>query len=384
METDKKIKELFRTLTFPEKLSLLESLSTLLEEESQKKPDNSNVFEEQSESIIFHNSNQTTLLAASKQVCSECGSLNTIGWGSYKGSPRCKCNDCGRVTTMKTKTFLHGIKKKKEFIEYGELMFSNQYYSLSYLSKKFKIAKSTAFDWRHKYLSFLEVSKEKPDYSSEVEIDDIWFAFNEKGRLDKEDSRKRSGIETRGDNDFQVKVLFSAERGGEMDTTVVRSGRLKKSDIDRAIGTCFKESAVLISDKHPSIVAFAKDKNIVHKTFKAKTHGNKEVHVQAVNNLASRFKSIVNVNMRGVATKYLQNYANWFNFEERHKGIINKLIEITRITLNSNIAWDYYVNIEKIYKRFIENYSNFDYAHPTAREWKSTNWNYEKVEKLLI
>ena len=215
-------------------------------------------------------------------------------------------------------------------------------------------------------------------------MDDIWIRFNEKGRKGKEEPKKRGGTTTRGDNDNQVKILFSVERGGNTDFTVVRSGRLQKKDITRTVENCFEKSAILISDRHPSIVAFGKDLEIEHKTFKADKHvGDKGIHVQTINSMASRFKTIINDKMHGVATKYLQNYADWFRIEERYKSIKNKFTNITKQYLDNQIAWDYFSNIEKIYKRFIEGYTKFEYENPVHRTWKSCNWNFSKIEATL-
>ncbi len=53
--------------------------------------------------------------------------------------------------------------------------------------------------------------------------------------------------------------------------------------------------APLVSDKHRSISAFAKAENVKHVSFISSKHtAGGEFHVQNVNNMASRLKSIVN------------------------------------------------------------------------------------------
>lgn len=328
---------------------------------------------------------QNELLPRKPAICPDCNSSKTIGWGNYNGCQRYKCRGCGHTFTLNTGTVFHGIKKIEKFVDFGKTMFNGQYYSLAYLSKKHEVSKSTVFDWRHKYLSSLNSTAEDIKFSGAVEMDDVWVLFNEKGRQDKDNSRKRGGASTPGDNDMQVKVLFTVQRGGASNLSVVRSGRLCKADISRAVGKKFERDAILISDKHPSITAFAKDTQLTHKSFNASEHcKDKEIHVQTVNFMASRFKGIINTKMRGVATKYLQNYAQWFNIEERYKTLINKIVRITDEYLIGQSSWDYFINMEKTYKRFLEKYSHLQYENPVKREWKTCNWNFERIENLLL
>ena len=419
MDAKVQIKELFTSLNFSDKLSVLEDLATLLEKEdgaalflsdfsnedaqTPRQIDNPPVGSIENKTLPFQNNQlktidltvedvhdgETTLKATSQKrvlkKCIECNSSTLIRWGTYKNEQRYKCKSCGHTFTANTLNITHGIHKTEDFLDFGSTMFNGEFHSLTFMSEKYEINKKTAFDWRHKYLSSISTTKEPITFRGNVEMDDVWVEFNEKGRHEKTDSRKRGGG-TRGDNDNKVKVLFSVERGGESSLKVVRSGRLYEDDIVRALSDdSFDPGAVLISDKHPSIGAFAKTKGIEHKTFEAKKHvENKEIHVQTINNMASSFKAVINNKMRGVATKYLQNYANWFRVEQRYKGVANKIINIIEKYMRNAKAWDYFSNIERIYKRFIEKYTRLDYLYPGKRKWKACNWNYSNVEELLI
>ncbi|MCK5537818.1 MAG: IS1595 family transposase [Bacteroidales bacterium] len=410
METKVHILQLYATLNFSDKLIVLEEITQILEKEKSKsfekkentEANHTNVLTTNAQLSLAANTKEYPTISTSEKLiasesslpgqllkkpekCIDCNSSELICWGFYLGERRYKCKSCGRTFTKNTLNVSHGIKKKDEFLDFGETMFNGQYHSLPFMSAKFKITTKTAFDWRHKYLSSISSTSEELKFKGKVEMDDVWVQFSEKGRKGTEDSRKRGGG-TPGDNDNQVKVLFSVERNGATNFTVVRSGRLCGDDITRAIGSSsFEKGGVLISDKHPSISAFAKQMQIEHKTFKADKHvENKDIHVQTVNNMASRFKATINGQMRGVATKYLQNYANWFRIELQHKGAGNKIVYIIERYMENHKAWDYFSNVEKIYKRFIEKYTRLNYKNPVKREWKTCNWNYPRIEELLM
>lgn len=85
-------------------------------------------------------------------------------------------------------------------------------------------------------------------------------------------------------------------------------GRLTKAGIERNISGKLSNKCVLVSDKHRSIVAFAKSKHLKHINFKASQHTpGGEYHVQNIINMAGSLKGIINHTLKGVSTKHLQN-----------------------------------------------------------------------------
>ena len=101
------------------------------------------------------------------------------------------------------------------------------------------------------------------------------------------------------------------------------------------------EVTVLCSDSHRSYGAFAKSNTIIQKKFNA-SKGQKTVdkiyHVQNVNNMDMRLRKFME-SFNGVATKYLQNYLNWFWVLEKIKNKTNKMATLASIALASNQVW---------------------------------------------
>ena len=162
--------------------------------------------------------------------------------------------------------------------------------------------------------------------------------------------------------------MITSDRKANTDISLARVGRIKKSDIERKISGRFSDDCTLVSDKHRSISCFARSEGLDHINFKASDHSaGGEFHVQNVNKMASRLKGIINHSLRGVSTKYLQSYANWFKVSLRglSEGELNESI------LRGKDAWDIHKNREGIYKKFIENFSRRTYRCPVKREFKS-------------
>jgi hypothetical protein len=252
------------------------------------------------------------------------------------------------------------------------------YYPIKQIAKKVGISIQTAFDWRHKILS--GTIKDDKSFKGITEIDDIWFLYSQKGRKGLDYSRKRGGSKRAGDNDFQAKLLITADRNHTTDMSLVRIGRLKKADIERKVSGRFSGDCKLVSDKHRSIAAFAKSENVKHISFKASEHtAGGEYHVQNINNMASGLKSVVNGALRGVSTKYLQNYVNWYRIRSKKmdEGEMGRML-----LLNKDVT-STHMNREGIYKWFIENFSKRTYRCPVKKTYRSA-FDHETLAKLNL
>lgn len=307
--------------------------------------------------------------------CLHCDSKLFVRNGKRGNIQKYKCKSCCKIFTSRTGTPYHKIKKLDKFEAYKALMFEG-YMPIKKIASRVGISVQSAFDWRHKILS--GINDERVKFEGITEIDDIWFLYSQKGRKGLNYSRKRGGRKGAGDNDFQAKLLITSDRKTNTDISLVRIGRIKKSDIERVITGKLSKECTLVSDKHRSISCFAKSEGINHVIFKSSDHtAGGEYHVQNVNNMASRLKSIVNHSLRGVSTKYLQSYANWF--KTNLKGISED--ELNDSILKARDAWDIHKNREGIYKRFIENFSRRTYRCPVKRKFK-TQVSHDLITKL--
>lgn len=150
-----------------------------------------------------------------------------------------------------------------------------------------------------------------------------------------------------GISNEKVAVIASCDRSGNKDFKVATRGRISKSDLDTILQGKLAKVETLCSDSHRSYTAFAKDKEITHKKFNA-SKGQRAVdkiyHVQNVNNMDMRLRKFMEP-FNGVATKYLQNYLNWFLVLEKIKNSTSKMATVVTIAFASNTAWMEYKNI---------------------------------------
>lgn len=254
--------------------------------------------------------------------CAHCGHGKYVKFGMDKGSQRYKCKSCNRSFTEYTGTWMAGIRRKEKIDDYMQLMLEEK--SLDKIKVALSINKKTAFDWRHKILASIEDTN-KGGFTGITESDETFFLQSDKGReVETRKPRKRGGSSSKkGINDDHIAVIVTQDRKKQIDVTVATKGRLKKIDLEKAIGNRLTQQTVLCSDSHVSYKGFAIDKHIEHHPLRSDLKQrviSGVYHIQHVNSAHRRIKKWIDNQFWGVSTKYLQQYLNWYRLKEILKG----------------------------------------------------------------
>ena len=305
MKTSQEIKALFNELPLQSQRELLEHL--LLEQELQGK--------------VLQEAGQEVVAKRNKKPCPHCSSTKVHKRGKQKGVQMYSCNDCKKWYSETTGTALYDIKLKSKWQSYLNCM--EQGMSIKKIAKVLDISIQTSFDWRHKILSSLEQFT-PTELIDEVECDELELALSNKGSKSLERKPRKRGTDfkrnQKSDEITTVQVVTAVQRNGEKYLKAVESKRLSKDQITKALDGKLADNAILITDKHPSYKAFAKDyPNIKHKALLAKEHidkNDKTIHLQKVNNVHSQLRKFLRP-FNGVSSKYLQNYLNWYAYIDK-------------------------------------------------------------------
>ena len=285
--------------------------------------------------------NRREMLNNKQGCCAHCGHLKYVKFGMDKGAQRYKCKSCHRSFTEYTGTWLSGIHKKDKLNAYIKLMQEEK--SLDKIKEELKINKKTAFDWRHKILAAVEGCKEGV-FTGITESDETFFLHSQKGQDVKDRSaRKRGGRSSKkGINDDHVAVIVTQDRSTELDLTVATRGRLKKTDLENALGNRISNQTILCSDSHVSYKGFAIDNQLEHHPLRSDLKQrvkNGVYHIQHVNATHNKLKKWIDEKFWGVSTKYLQNYLNWYRVKELLKNEVNPVsafMKLSVVDINAN------------------------------------------------
>jgi transposase-like protein len=289
--------------------------------------------------------------------CPHCGSKHFIKFGKYVNVSRYRCKVCRRTFVPTSGSSIHYINKKEKFLRLFDMFNSGEVLTIKNISQKFGISILTAFDWRHKIFFALQLVKQ--DYESVTIANKVVFNFNEKGR--KSVSVRRGKIKQRVNlcsiTDSRLTEFKFINIGDSIrkDFHLRFAGRVR----DKAL-LFFKDDEKILIDDFKNLIK-EKDSTIKIKRLeqRLKTHRYK----------VDEFKEFINRFMRGVATKYLQVYANFYSFLQSLKSVPDyyKLLEV-------RLAWIRYLKMEPIYKDFLDkNFSSYTNYVAIKRKWKSNN-----------
>ncbi len=254
--------------------------------------------------------------------CPDCKSAEVIGKGYRNSIRKFKCKSCGRNFSSTTNTALYRIHKKDKWEAYLQCMEDGL--TIRKAAKRVGISIQTSFDWRHKVLARLgQLHADKLEGIAEA--DEMFFMYSEKGsrELDRP-ARKRAGKRISQD---MVNVLVGLDRKGHLIVKNTGRGGLKRAPLDKALSGKFVPGTILCTDGLSAFIGLAKRENLTHKqivSHKSRVLKNKAYHIQTVNGAHTQIRANM-TKFKGVATKYLQNYLNWFVAQKTLKDKLDGL-----------------------------------------------------------
>ena len=267
-------------------------------------------------------------------LCPECGSEKYIKNGkSKKKIQKYRCKQCGKGFSEFTNTFLFRIHKKDRMIDFYTL--SDSALSLENCRKTLKLSKQTVFNWRHKGISTLN-ELQAENISGISELITLEMRVSRKGErpnndelLPKEETQKapkRSQrvpkIKIPEGTKESVQVSLCCNRGHDISLNVIQLGELSLKEMINNLWEKLKKVKMLCISENPILKLFAQSKRLgyrIPKNKAKKIEREKTFHTLNVEQLLSGFSEWLQ-RFRGVATKYLQNYLNWYLVEVQYKG----------------------------------------------------------------
>ena len=319
-----KFTEYFKSLELVERQEIVNELTLLISSPSE------NAFN------ILGSSN-----AKKSTCCPNCKGNNIRANGKYKAVQRYYCKDCSKYFRDTTGKVLFGLKKPELFSKYLYYMLMG--YSIKKCAEQTGVCIQTSFDWRHKVLNAFEQACPE-GFEGIVESDDIFFLESSKGsrELERKPRKRGSKATKRGISNEQIAVVVTCDRTDNKELRVATRGRVSKNDLEKVFAGKLDNIETLCTDTHRSYTAFTKSHNIDHQKFnvsKGQRVKDKVYHVQNVNNTAARLRTWMRP-FNGVATKYLQNYMNWFMILERIKNNNQRLKEFVLYAITGQSSWE--------------------------------------------
>lgn len=242
--------------------------------------------------------------------CPHCSTPGAVSRGMARGLRRYQCKSCRRTFNAATGTPLSGLHYKDRWLAFGGCLAAGETVRAS--AARCDLAVNTAFRWRHR---FLQATRQAPQkLKGIVEVDETYILESHKGqrKLGRKPRKRGGKASKRGLSCEQVPVLVAADRSGTTFSTVLST--VTADTLKQAITPIVDRDIVLVSDGCQSYRPCAAAMGVRHEALNlsASERVRGAFHIQTVNSRHSQLKDFLR-RYRGVATKYLGNYLQWFH-----------------------------------------------------------------------
>ncbi len=206
--------------------------------------------------------------------CPHCSAPGAISRGRARGLRRYQCKGCGRTFNAATGTPLSGLHHKERWLTFGMSLAEGE--TVRESARRCGLGVNTAFRWRHRFLAAAGQGQHK--LKGIVEVDETYVLESHKGSraLDRKARRRGGKAGKPGLSREQVPVLVSDGKSS------------------------YRPCAAAMGVRHEALNLSAGER--VRDAF----------HIQTVNSRHSQLKDFLR-GYRGIATKYLDSYLNWFH-----------------------------------------------------------------------
>jgi transposase-like protein/flagellar hook-basal body complex protein FliE len=287
--------------------------------------------------------------------CPHCQSRQFVGVGKQKGVQRFKCKSCSKYFSETTGKFLYCLKKRERLTRYLNCFLAGL--SIRESAKICDISIQTSFTWRHKLLAaFQKIASS--EFEQIIAMEGTEESFSTKGQRRKKHDYSSESIAinkevepTSSVNEKKLKfegsdapktvgVLHVIDWQGNLMMKVVGDSKIKKRDFDRILSGKLNKVEVICAKADRSITAFVRGSDVDYVRSRQGRVRKAECGYQITNVL----KSVLNwrhfmIRFHGVATKYLQNYLNWYMLLNRLKYSKYQMFEAIHILMKENRAW---------------------------------------------
>jgi len=250
------------------------------------------------------------VMVGEDRPCPHCATLGAVSRGTARGLRRYRCKACGKSFNALTGTPLSALRYRERWLDFGRSMADGD--TVRAAAARCRIAVSTAFRWRHRWLKALKSGAGK--LAGIVEADETFVLSRRKGERNLgRKPRKRGGkAAKRGLSHELTPILVAVDRTGVTISAVLPS--ISAASLRAVLEPVLSKDALLVTDGCTSYPLCAAALGVSHKALRlsAGERVRGDLHIQTVNSRHERLKTFLRPK-RGVATKYLANYLNWFH-----------------------------------------------------------------------
>lgn len=299
------------------------------------------------------NSNSKIISSHRKEelYCEKCGCIFHKNGKTKNGVQKYICSGCRNTISETTNTVIHHSKLS---FDVWKNVIDNLLngFSLRRIAEENNISLLTSFRMRHKVLFALKTFIDNIMLSGEIQSDEKYFSINLKGtktqnmpRL----SKKRTSTSSpySGISHHKICVVSSIDENDNLLLKITGLGRCTTEMLENSLGIKLKNGKSINADSASAYQRFCSNHNLKLQAVPSGFHSNGQINIAEINGVHSQLETWLS-KFRGVSTRHLQEYLDWFTYI----FIMKKRFNLNRLKTESysNIVInDNYINTNKIF-----------------------------------
>lgn len=309
-----------------------------------------------------------------KNNCPHCCSDNVVKNGHTKtGIQTYKCKECNKRFNDLTGTVFTGTHLTYEQIEIFIQCFNDKV-SLRKTAARMNVSKNTVHLLRLKLMDSLKKIRQKVKLSGEVEADEFYRSINLKGtktenmpRASK--PRTSNGTTSRGISSHKVCIVSAIDEFDNMFFEIAGNGPVTSDMVKKSLTPKMSKVSKLVTDCKSSYESEAKSNNWNLKQIKSGGYTDEEGNsLSNINSLHSGLTTFL-APFRGVSTKHMQGYLDWYSFDKylqysisdnkQHQVLLKEtMIKCTEINVTNMYSNQSGIDFKSVYADY-----NYTYHH---------------------
>ena len=275
--------------------------------------------------------------------CNKCGCILHKNGKTKNGVQKYICSGCKTTSSETTNTI---VCHSKLSFEIWSNVIDNLLngFSLRRIAEENSISVLTSFRLRHKVLYALKSFIDSIKLSGNIQSDEKYFSINLKGTKPKNMprySKKRTSTTSqyRGISHHKICVVSSIDDNDNLLLEIVGLGRCTTDMLKKSLGVKLDNAKSVSADSASAYQEFCSEYKLVLNAIPSGFHSNDIFNISEINGIHSQLETWLS-KFRGLSTRHLQEYLDWFVyiFTMKKRFLLNKIKteSYSKILINNN------------------------------------------------
>jgi transposase-like protein len=249
--------------------------------------------------------------------CKHCGCKYNKNGKTKSGVQKYICSGCKTTISETTNTIIYHSKLS---FEIWSNIIDNLIngFSVRRIAEENNISILTSFRIRHKVLLALKTFVKNIRLSGGIQSDEKYFSINLKGtkpnnmpRFSKK--RTSTSLSYKGKSHHKICVVSSIDENDNLLLQITGLGRCTTEMLENSLGKKLNNAKIVNADSASAYQKFCLNHDLELQAVPSGFHSNGQINIAEINGVHSQLETWLS-KFRGVSTRHLQEYLDWFTY----------------------------------------------------------------------